>query len=89
MVILRRRVREHLTVEMEPGVKQPFIASLPPAFPRDFDEEIEGDVVRGLELEMERLERDEIEESVEEREWFEEERVRRTLQGRKGINATI
>jgi alpha/beta superfamily hydrolase len=38
--------------------------------------ELEGDVVREFELEMDRLERSDVEESVEEREWREEENIR-------------
>lgn len=77
MVILRGRMRRHLVEEVKPEVKQAFIASILPLI--QVEAELDGDVVRGMEMEMERLERDEIEESIEEREWKEEQNLNQRL----------
>ena len=76
--IRRRNVRTHIKEENLSSEKQDFILSHPPSPMVDAlsDMEEEGEAIRGFEGEMEREKNVEIEESVEEREWREEEKIK-------------
>ena len=83
MVIARRRLSQFIVEENLSPEKEIFIKEHPPLTPLrqaiiDLKDEgmLEGDVVSEFENELERIERGEIEESVEEREWREEENIK-------------
>lgn len=73
LLILRRNVKKRIEAETLSPSKQEFITEHP-LTPmgqaiKDIEEEMEGEVIRGFEAEMERAESDEVEESVEEKEY--------------------
>jgi len=80
LVIARRRVNQSIIEENLSLGKEVFLREHPPLTPlgealKDMKDEgvLEGDVISAFEIELERIERDEVEESVEEREYREEE----------------
>ena len=83
MVIARRRlsqfiIEENLSPEKEIFIKEhPILPPLREAL-KDMKDEgvLKGDVISAFETELERIERDEVEESVEEREYREEENIK-------------
>lgn len=83
MVIARRRVNQSIIEENLSPEKEVFLREHPPLTPlgealKDMKDEgvLEGDVISAFETELERIERDEVEESVEEREYREEENIK-------------
>ena len=81
LLILKRSVKRQIERDNLLPIKQEFLVEHPPLTPygqalKDMKEEIEGVVVRGFETEMDRMESEEVEESVEEREYREEEMTR-------------
>ena len=81
LVILKRDVRRQIEKDNLSPEKQEFITEHPPisflgqVFTK-VEEEMEGEVVRGFETELDRMESEEVEESVEEREYQEEEMIK-------------
>ena len=80
-VVRRRQVRVRLKKEMNSPEWKTFLEKHPPIptnhpLPQVEEVELDGEVVRGFEIEMDRMESEEVEESVEEREWREEEMIK-------------
>lgn len=78
-VIIRSQVKRKLKREMASPEWKAFLEKHPPTNPippQINKDEMEGEVVRGFEVELDRMESEEVEESVEEREWREEEMIK-------------
>lgn len=77
--IIRSQVKQKLRREMASPEWKAFLEKHPPINPvppRVNKDEMEGVVVCGFEIELDRMESEEVEESVEEREWKEEEMIK-------------
>jgi len=76
LLILKRNARRQIEKDNLSPEKQEFIGKHPPIYTEQvikaMQEEMEGVVVRGFEAELDRMESEEVEESVEEREYREE-----------------
>lgn len=78
-LIRRSQVKWRLKQEMASPEWKAFLEKHPPTshpLPPVKEEEIEGEVIRGFETELDQMESAEVEESVEEREWREEETIK-------------
>ena len=75
LLILKRNVRKQIERDSVSPEKQEFLVKHPPIFVEQ-KEEMEGMVVTGFEVEMDRMESEEVEESIEEREYQEEEMIK-------------
>ena len=80
-LIRRRQVKVGLKKEMDSPEWKTFLEKHPPIpinhpLPQVKEVELDGEVVRGFEIEMDRMESEEVEESIEEREWKEEEMIK-------------
>lgn len=86
--IIRRQVRIRLKREMVSPEREAFLKAHPPVLLPSLKREeieLEGEVVRGFEVEIDWMEKEEIEETVEEREYREE--IMSNL--KRGNHATI
>jgi len=87
LFILRRRAKRIIEVDRDSIESKEFLAAHPPIpIPQSLDEielDIAGEVVRGFEAELERAEIDEIEDTVEEREYQEEKKIEQSRQRRR------
>lgn len=90
ILIARRNVKEHIKEENLSPEKVEFLTAYPP-LPltpfgqaiKDITEEMDGEVIRGFETDLNREESEEFEETVEEREWREEEKIKHQRQARR------
>lgn len=85
ILIAKQNVREHIKEENLSPEKVEFISANPltPFGQAVKDMEEEGMVIRGFETDLNREESEEVEESVEEREYQEEERIKHQRQARR------